>query len=444
MLITDYFRCPQGSAELGVEGRLNGSKGFFRFGADAVCFGQAAGGETRPVVNGNLFDASKAVRLNDNKVLLPFDVNQVLNNLRYERYVGNGGKWLEAAWMKDAYYRLRPYLPVGLRKHFQRVYLRGWEERTFPSWPVDRSVDVLFERVMALALRASGRDRFPFIWFWPEGSKASAILTHDIETKTGRDLTGHLMDIDDCFGIKASIQVVPEKRYAVSDAFLDSMRTRGFEINVHGLDHDGNLFQDRTTFLEAAKRINQYAAAYGSHGFRSPTMYRNVDWLRHLNFSYDMSIPNVARLEPQHGGCCTVMPYFLPGGMLELPLTTTQDYTLFNVLNDYSTALWEQQIDVILRGHGLISMIVHPDYIASTRAQDVYKQLLDNLNRLRTDERVWVALPGDVDRWWRQRSEMELVQAGSGWSIEGPGSDRARLAYGHLEGDHLVYEIPEP
>ena len=127
---------------------------------------------------------------NDNKVLLPFDVNQVLENLRYERYVGNGGKWLEAAWTKDAYYRLRPYLPVGLRKHFQRAYLRGWEARTFPSWPVDRSVDVLFERVMDLALRASGRDRFPFIWFWPEGSKACAILTHDIETKTGRDLTG--------------------------------------------------------------------------------------------------------------------------------------------------------------------------------------------------------------------------------------------------------------
>jgi hypothetical protein len=443
VLITDYFRCPQGFADLGIEGHINGSKGFFRFGADAICFGQTAG-DTRSVVNGHLFDASKSIRINENKVFLPFDVNQVLDNLRYERYVGNGGNWLETAWAKDAYYKLRPYLPVALRKHLQRAYLRGWEARTFPSWPVDRSVDILFESIMALVLQASKREQFPFIWFWPEGRQACAILTHDIETKAGRDLTGQLMDIDDAFGMKASIQVVPEKRYTVSDAFLDSIRARGFEINVHGLDHDGNLFQDRSTFLEAAKRINEYAEIFGSRGFRSPTMYRNVDWLRHLNFSYDMSIPNVARLEPQHGGCCTVMPYFLPGGMLELPLTTTQDYTLFNVLNDYSTALWKQQIEVILRSHGLISVIVHPDYIFSGRAQEIYKQLLEDLRGLQTDQNVWVALPGDVDRWWRQRSEMKLVQSGSTWTIEGQGSERARLAYGRLERGRLVYEIPKP
>ena len=243
--------------DLGIEGHLNGSRGFFRFGADAVCYGQAAG-NTRPYVNGNLFDALQAVRLDENKVLLPFDVNQVLNNLRYERYVANGGgTWLEAAWAKDAYYRLRPYLPVSLRKHLQRAYLRGWEARTFPNWPVDRSVDILFEQVASLALRASNRDRFPFIWFWPEGRKACAILTHDIETKAGRDLTGKLMDIDDSFGVKASIQIVPEKRYTVSPEFLDSIRARGFEINVHGLDHDGNLFKDRDKFLESSKLINE-------------------------------------------------------------------------------------------------------------------------------------------------------------------------------------------
>jgi hypothetical protein len=442
VLITDYFRCPQEFVDLGVEGQINGTKGFFRFGADAVCFGQAAG-ETRPIVNGHLFDAATEVRLNDRKVFLPFDVNQVLDNLRYERYVGNGGNWLETAWAKHAYYRLRPYLPVALRKHLQRAYLRGWEERTFPKWPVDRSADALFESVMVHVLKATGRDRFPFIWFWPEGRTACAVLTHDIETKAGRDLTGQLMDVDDSFGLKASIQVVPEKRYSVSDAFLESMRVRGFEINVHGLDHDGNLFQDRATFLQSAQRINEYAEIFGSRGFRSPTMYRNVDWLRHLNFSYDMSIPNVARLEPQHGGCCTVMPYFLPGGMLELPLTTTQDYSLFNVLNDYSTALWKEQIGLILRAHGLISLIIHPDYIFSSRAQEIYKQLLEHLRKLQSDEGIWFALPGDVDRWWRQRNEMRLVQSGSGWAIEGPGSERARVAYGRLDKGSLVYEIEE-
>jgi hypothetical protein len=84
-------------------------------------------------------------------------------------------------------------------------------------------------------------------------------------------------------------------------------------------------------------------------------MYRKVDWFKYLCFSYDMSMPNVAHMEPQRGECCTVMPYFLPDGMLELPLTTTEDYSLFHILKDYSLAVWRQQIAIILDGHGLMS-----------------------------------------------------------------------------------------
>ena len=37
-------------------------------------------------------------------------------------------------------------------------------------------------------------------------------------------------------------------------------------------------------------------------------MYRNQDWYDVFEFSYDMSVPNVAHLDPMRGGCCTVMP----------------------------------------------------------------------------------------------------------------------------------------
>jgi hypothetical protein len=62
-----------------------------------------------------------------------------------------------------------------------------------------------------------------------------------------------------------------------------------------------------------------YAKEYNEAGFRSPVMYPNLDWYAELGFSYDMSVPNVAHLDPQRGGCCTVMPYFI-GDQLELPL----------------------------------------------------------------------------------------------------------------------------
>ena len=78
------------------------------------------------------------------------------------------------------------------------------------------------------------------------------------------------------------------------------------------------------------------------------------------------------------------------------------------------------------------------------RAQDVYKALLDYVNRLRSDYRLWMALPREVDCWWRERSKMQLVADNAGWRITGPGSDRARLAYARLDGDRLVYEIDTP
>ena len=88
-----------------------------------------------------------------------------------------------------------------------------------------------------------------------------------------------------------------------------------------------------------------------------------------------------------------------------------------------------------------MNFIVHPDYIIDTRAQGVYKALLEYLNHLRSDYKVWFPLPREVARWWRERSEMKLIADSTGWRIEGPGSDRARLAYAHLEGDQVVYEI---
>jgi hypothetical protein len=154
-----------------------------------------------------------------------------------------------------------------------------------------------------------------------------------------------------------------------------------------------------------------------------------------------MSLPNVAHLDPQRGGCCTVMPFFI-GRIVELPLTCTQDYTLFQILDDYSIDLWKKQIALIQENHGLISFIVHPDYLIERRAQDTYKALLEHLARLRAEGGIWTPLPRDVANWWRQRSQMELVRTNGEWRVEGPGSERARVAYASLAGDTVIYRLP--
>ena len=425
--LIEYYRCPEEYLRFARQGPLSAETGYFRFGKDVICYGNCFG---RPATTatGSLHDALSDVRSEDGTVYLPFDPAQVAQNLRSELYIDEWRGKTQMSLAAKIYYFMRPALPVAVRRHLQKFHLRGWDTIPFPRWPVDCSVDLLFERLLLLALRASGAERIPFIWFWPEGSPSCALMTHDVETEKGRDFCRELMDLDDSFGIKSSFQVIPEQRYSVSPDFLSSIRDRGFEIVVHDLNHDGHLYHDRDQFRERASKINAYGRAYGANGFRAGVLYRKQLWYDALNFAYDMSVPNVAHLDPQHGGCCTVMPYFL-GNILELPVTTTQDYTLFNILNDYSTDLWDRQIDLIMQRHGMMSFIVHPDYIATVRERKLYEQLLATLSRLRSQKGVWTTTPRELNCWWRQRAEMTLVEGGSGWRIEGDGKERARIAY---------------
>jgi len=444
-LLTSRFRCPANLARFPLTGALSPTPGYFQFGSGVICYGQCASGTPAPRVTDPLHDARQHVTLNGaHSVPLPFDPLQVIDNLRCERYLADspdGEQPLPAnRFFRNAYYLLRPLLPVPVRKHLQQLYFRSRDTIPFPKWPVDRTVESIFEQLLIFAMKASKLRRLPFIWFWPEGAPCCAVLTHDVETAAGIEFCPQLMDLNDSFGVKSSFQIVPELRYPIPESFLPGIRERGFEINIHDLNHDGHLFTNRKQFLKRAGRINRYAREYGALGFRSAVMYRNIDWYDALEVAYDMSIPNVAHLDPQQGGCCTVMPFFI-GKILELPVTTTQDYTLFHILNDYSTRLWKEQIARIRNAHGLMSFLVHPDYIIEEAARSVYSELLQHLTELQAEGQTWIALPREVNAWWRLRSEMQLVQAGDSWRIEGEGSERATLAYAVLRDDRLTYEI---
>jgi hypothetical protein len=435
--LVKYYNVPEGSVRLAQHGELNGS-GYFRFGSE-TCYGQCAGISLASTLEQPLADALPGTTVRAGTVCMPFDLAQVADNLRNERYVERS---ILVSMAASAYYMVRPLLPVAIRKHLQKAQLRNWDKLPFPNWPVDVTVDNLFERSMLMALRSQGTNRIPFIWFWPEGASSCVIMTHDVETVAGRNFCSSLMDLDDRYGIKASFQVVPERRYDVPSSFLDEIRNRGFEVNVQDLNHDGLLFRDRDQFLARVPKINAYGRQWGARGFRAAVLYRRQEWFDALEFSYDMSVPNVAHLDPQRGGCCTVMPYFV-GNVLELPVTTTQDYPLFHFLNDYSIDLWKRQIDLILEKHGLVSFIVHPDYITAPRPQRTYEMLLAYLAQLRGERNLWIPTPGEVDQWWRQRSQMRLVADGDSWRIEGAGKERARIAYASEEDGRLVLSLQE-
>ena len=435
----DRYLCPEGFLNFRVSGELPVSSGYFEFGPDTTCYGRCASGVSNPQLKSPLCDTFPSVLLDGTQLVLPFDPNEVLDNLRLERYpTSRLGEYENL--LKRIYYRIRPMTSRWLRKHIQRLRAANWQRKQFPRWPVDTTVENVCENLLLLSLRASGVDRIPFIWFWPDGARGCVAMTHDVEAEPGRDFCQQLMDIDDSYGIKASFQIVPEGRYAVSQEFLSGLRDRGFEVCVQDLNHDGRLFDEREEFLRRVARINRYGHEYGAKGYRSAVLYRKPEWYKDLSFSYDMSFPNVAHLDPQQGGCCTVMPYFI-GDVLELPLTTIQDYTLFHVLNEHSIDLWKKQVEMILDKNGLASFIVHPDYILESATVGVYKELLGTLRTLRERDSIWFALPGDINDWWRERSRMSVVEDGESWRIAGVGAERAVLAFAREVDGQLVYEL---
>jgi hypothetical protein len=437
-VVSEYFGRPNEFGEINAEHGSRGRQGFFRY-QGIPCFGSLSSTETAPDLQ-NAPDITSVRPEGGPALSLPFDPGEVVANLRYERYINNDLTLEKDSLIRNAYYVLRRLLPVEVRKHLQRYRLRDWDGIEHPAWPVDTSVDDLCAELLKDRLRASGDQRWPFIWFWPEGLRGCLMITHDVESAKGRDFCETLCDVDRSYGFVSSFELIPEKRYAISEKFLEGIRSSGFEICLHGLCHDGHLFREKEEFLHRAEAIGQYARAWGAVGFRSPVMYRNPDWLAALEIDYDMSWPSVGHLDPQRGGCCTVMPYFI-GDIIELPLTMTQDYSLFHILRRHDTQLWRDQMERILSRNGLVSCIVHPDYITEARELAVYRDLLELFRQTREERRLWTALPKEIALWWRNRRAMRMVKGGTTWRVEGPGSERARIAWAAVDNGQLRYSI---
>ena len=440
-VVLDRYRCPEDFLRFCLNGKLSSDCGFFQFGANAICYGRSCDGVRQPWAGSSLYDTLEGTKIEDGSVELLFDPNEIIDNLRLERYRLRGLAWYTNI-LKRGYYRLRPLTNLPLRKKIQKFWARNWRKQPFPHWPVDTTVENICETLLLLSLRAQGIESIPFVWFWPNGARGCVLMTHDIEAQAGVTFCSDLLEIDAAFGFKASYQIVPEGRYTFPKILFERIRRQGCEVGVHDLRHDGELYLDREEFVRRAALINRYASEYDAKGFRAGMLYRKPEWYDMLEFSFDMTMPNVAHLDPQHGGCCTVTPYFI-GNILELPVTTVQDYTLFHLLDERSIAVWRDQVELILEKDGMASFIVHPDYVQDHDTKRVYRDLLKYLRGLSDKTSIWYALPSEIDSWWRARSGMSVVKDGSFWQIKGVGAERAVLAFAKDVDGRLVYEVEQ-
>src|SRR5690348_11067021 len=83
----DFYRCPEELGTFTLAGPLRTDPGYFRFGHDLVCFGRSSSEDGSYSPKDRLFDTSADVSLNHAGLRLPFDLTEVVDNLRLERYM---------------------------------------------------------------------------------------------------------------------------------------------------------------------------------------------------------------------------------------------------------------------------------------------------------------------------------------------------------------------
>jgi peptidoglycan/xylan/chitin deacetylase (PgdA/CDA1 family) len=365
-----------------------------------------------------------------------FDPNDAIACIQFEHYVQLDPPSHEKG-LRSIYYRLKPVMPRSVQLTMQRVNARKRLRAVqFPGWPQDDTLRDLLSLFLAASMQKAQVERVPFIGFWPRGYTWACTLTHDVDTGFGYKNIFLMERIEAACDRASAWYIVPE-RYAWEQSVLDALKDKGHEIGVHGVNHDGQLFESREQFDWRRERINHYMAEWGACGFRSPATYRNPFWLPEIHAQYDSSYMDVATLEPQRGGVCAPFPFMLNDDFVELPITLPMDHTLINVLREDVFDSCRRKLHWIRAQHGLALALFHPDYNTRPHELDRYRRVVEEMG---DDANAWFVLPQQVADWWQRRRRSRVVRKNDGFAIEGPAAVDGSIWWANLDGDTLTLE----
>ena len=296
------------------------------------------------------------------------------------------------------YYLLKPFIPRRLQIALRRKIVLRKLLACANIWPI-----------------AQKANKLPDEWSgWPDEKRFALVLTHDVETVKGQEKCYDLIRLEQSLGFRSSFNFIA-KEYNVSSELRHYLVKNGFEVGVHGLYHDGNLFSSKKKFRDQAFQINHYLGKWGSVGFRTPCMYHNLEWISDLNIEYDSSTFDTDPFEPQPDGMGTIFPFFVQGnssrkGYVELPYTLPQDFTLFVILKEKNIDIWKQKLDWIVENRGMALFITHPDYMNCTKGKckmeeypmKFYEELLDYI-KCKYEGQYWNPLPKEMACFWKEK-----------------------------------------
>jgi len=338
------------------------------------------------------------------RVWVPFSLSEAYLNYVHERWRASEATEGLSERQLALFYSLKRFIPRSVQLRARRALVRRQQDPEFPKWPLDESVSRLVRFYARCLLMADPPGELRFRWFWPDAHRAALLLTHDVESAEGLRLAVELADLEEERGLRSSFNVVADW-YPIDWGIVEELRSRGFELGVHGVHHDRSMFSSRESFDAQQPAVREMAEKLGAVGFRSPATHRVIDWLGDLPVSYDCTVPHSDPFEPVPGGCCSLWPFFI-GDVVELPYTLPQDHTLLTLLAHDTIDVWQRQVERIEDLNGMAEILTHPDpgYLGDAPKRALYVEFLDFLS---SRPGLWTPLPRDAAAWWRGRDRGE-------------------------------------
>ncbi len=297
--------------------------------------------------------------------------------------------------LKRSYYCIKPLVPESLIISLRRKYLNYLRDRCGDVWPINKEAGFT-----------------PPGWRgWPEGKKFAVVLTHDVERDAGVKKCRQLLNLEMEFGFRSCFNFVAND-YKQDDALMQFLVDNGFEIGLHGLNHRGNLFASRKSFVNQRPIINKQLKDWNAVGFRTPSMYHNLEWIHELELEYDCSTFDTDPFEPQPDGIGTIFPCWIHNGhpdkgYVELPYTLPQDFALFILMQEKDDRVWRKKLDWIVQCGGMALVNVHPDYMCFNGNKPAIKEFpasyyRDFLTYIKENykDQYYHVLPKDMARFW--------------------------------------------
>jgi peptidoglycan/xylan/chitin deacetylase (PgdA/CDA1 family) len=309
------------------------------------------------------------------------------------------------AYMMEVYYQLKPVIPKRLQINLRRKIVSRKRKKYAEVWPIDEKAK-----------------KPPDGWTgWPDNKKFALVLTHDVETSDGLRKCEQIIKIEENLGFRSSFNFLAKQYYLPMD-LIDTLKNHGYEVGLHGLTHEGNIFRSRGRFNKQAPEINRYLGKWSAVGFRCPSMYHNLEWISDLNIEYDSSTFDTDPFEPQPDGVGTIFPFSVKNdsngrGYVELPYTLPQDHCLFIIMQEKDISIWRKKLDWIARNGGMALLITHPDYMSFDGKKgglkeypvEYYEEFLEYIKG-RYKNQYWNVLPKEIARFWAK--EMNRFKPG--------------------------------